>query len=250
MSFVHSRQQVAPQGIGKPLRRREDTRFLTGAGKYADDVNLPGQAYAYLVRSPHAHARIVSIDVASTAGAPGVLAILTGNDATADGLQPIPHRPVPTNPHEIPLRSRDGSPFFTAPHSVLAMGKTRYVGEPVAVVIAETLWQAMDAAERLEVVYAPLPAVVRSVDALAPGGPLIWEEHGANLCVDSEAGDEVATELAFAQAAHAVRLETAINRVTGVPMELRAALGVYDEAADDIRFIPLPAVAWFGSATI
>ena len=231
MSFVHSRQQVAPQGIGKPLRRREDTRFLTGAGKYADDVNLPGQAYAYLVRSPHAHARIVSIDVASTAGAPGVLAILTGNDATADGLQPILHRPVPTNPHEIPLRSRDGSPFFTAPHPVLAMGKTRYVGEPVAVVIAETLWQAMDAAERLEVVYAPLPAVVRSVDALAPGGPLIWEEHGANLCVDSEAGDEVATELAFAQAAHAVRLETAINRVTGVPMELRAALGVYDEAA-------------------
>jgi carbon-monoxide dehydrogenase large subunit len=231
MSFLHSRQQVAPQGIGKPLRRREDVRFLTGAGKYADDMNLPGQAYAYLVRSPHAHARIVSIDVGSAAGAPGVLAILTGSDAASDRLQPIPHRPVPTNPHEVPLRSRDGSSFFIAPHPVLALGKTRYVGEPVAVVIAETLWQAMDAAERLVVVYAALPAVVRSADALAPGAPLIWEEHGANLCIDSEAGDEATAELAFARAACVVRLETAINRVTGVPMELRAAVGAYDEAA-------------------
>jgi aerobic carbon-monoxide dehydrogenase large subunit len=229
MSFLDSRQQIAPHGIGKPLWRREDARFLTGAGKYADDINLPGQAYAYLVRSPHAHARIVSIDVAPAAGAPGILAILTGSVAAEDGLQPIPHRPVPTNPHEVPLRSRDGSPFFIAPHPVLALGKTRYVGEPVAVVIAETLWQAMDAAERLAVEYGPLPAVVRSADALAPAAPPVWEEHGANLCVDSEAGDKAATDLAFAQAAHVVRLETAINRVTGVPMELRSAVGVFDE---------------------
>ena len=136
--FLESRQQVAPLGIGKPVRRREDARFLSGAGKYADDMNLPGQAYAYLVRSPHAHARIAGIDVGPAAGALGVLAVLTGRDATADGLQPIPHRPVPTNPHEVPLKSRDGSPFFTAPHPVLALGKTRYVGEPVAVVVAET----------------------------------------------------------------------------------------------------------------
>src|SRR6516165_9749417 len=99
MSFLESRQQVAPQGIGKPVRRREDARFLTGAGKYADDMNLPGQAYAYMVRSPHAHARIAGIDVGPAAGAPGVLAVLIGSDAAADGLQPIPHRPVPTNPH-------------------------------------------------------------------------------------------------------------------------------------------------------
>src|SRR6516162_7085226 len=94
MSFLESRQQVGPQGIGKPVRRREDARFLTGAGKYADDMNLPGQAYAYMVRSPHAHARIGGIDVGPAAGAPGVLAVLTGRDAAADGLQPIPRRPV------------------------------------------------------------------------------------------------------------------------------------------------------------
>jgi carbon-monoxide dehydrogenase large subunit len=144
-------------------------------------------------------------------------------------LQPIPQRPVPTNPLEVPLKSRNGSPFLIAPHPVLALGKTRYVGEPVAVVVAETLWQAMDAAERLVVYYDPLPAVVRSADSLAPGAPLVWEEHGANLCVDSETGDKATTELAFSEAAHVVRLKTAINRVTGVPMELRAALGIYDQ---------------------
>ena len=231
MSFLDSRQQVAPQGIGKPVRRREDARFLTGAGNYADDTNLPGQAYAYVVRSLHAHATIVSIDVGPAAGAPGVLAVLTGYDAAEDGLQPIPHRPVPANPYEVPLMNRDGAPFLIAPHPVLALGKIRYVGEPVAVVVAETLWHAMDGAERLALEYAPLPAITRSADALAPGAPLVWEEHLSNLSVDSEAGDKAATELAFAQAAHVVRLETAINRVTGAPMELRAAVGVYDETA-------------------
>jgi aerobic carbon-monoxide dehydrogenase large subunit len=231
MSFLESRQQIAPQGIGKPVRRREDARFLTGAGTYADDVSLPGQAYAYVVRSLHAHARILAIDVGPVAHGPGVLAILTGSDAAEDGLQPIPQRPVPANPHEVPLKSRDGSPFLIAPHPVLALGKTRYVGEPVAVVVAETLWQAMDAAERLAVEYEPLPALVRAADALAPEASLVWEKHGTNLCVDSEAGDKAATELAFAEAAHVVRLETAINRVTGVPMELRAAVGVYDGTA-------------------
>ena len=231
MSFLESRQQVAPQGIGKPVRRREDARFLTGAGNYADDTNLPGQAYAYVARSPHAHARIAGIDAGPAAGMPGVLAVLTGSDAAQDGLQPILQRPVPANPHEVPLKSRDGSPFLIAPHPVLAPDKTRYVGEPVAVVVAESLWQAIDAAERLAVVYDPLPAVVRSADALAPGASLVWEEHATNLCVDSETGDKAATELAFARAAHVVRLETAINRVTGVPMELRAAVGVYDETA-------------------
>jgi aerobic carbon-monoxide dehydrogenase large subunit len=231
MSFLTSREQVAPQGIGKPVRRREDARLLTGAGRFADDVNLPDQAYACVLRSPHAHARIASIDVAPAEAAPGVLAVLTGSDADKDGLQPIPHRPVPANPHEVPLKSPDGSPFFVAPHPVLAVGKVRHVGEPVALVIAEMLSQAMDAAERVAVVYEPLPAVTRSASALAPGAPLVWEEHGTNLCVDSEAGDKAATDAAFARAAHVVRLETTINRVTGVPMELRAALGFYDAAA-------------------
>jgi aerobic carbon-monoxide dehydrogenase large subunit len=234
MSFLTSREQVVPQGIGKPVRRREDARLLIGAGRFADDVSLPGQAYAFLLRSPHGHARIASIDVAPSEGSPGVLAVLTGGDADKDGLQPIPHRPVPANPHEVPLKSRDGSPFFIAPHPVLAVGKVRHVGEPVALVIAETLPQAMDAAERVAVVYEPLPAVTRSADALAPEAPLVWEGHGANLCVDSEAGDKAATDAAFAQAAHVVQLATTINRVTGVPMELRAALGVYD--ADAARY--------------
>ena len=138
---------------------------------------------------------------------------------------------MPANPHEVPLNSRDGSPFFIAPHPVLATDAVRYVGEPVAIVVAETPAQAMDAAERVDVVYEPLPAVARSRDALAPGAPLVWPQHGSNLCIDSEAGDREATEAAFARAAHVVRLETAINRVTGVPMELRAALGEYDAAA-------------------
>jgi aerobic carbon-monoxide dehydrogenase large subunit len=231
MSFLTSREHVAPQGIGKPVRRREDARLLTGGGCFADDTSLPGQVYAYFLRSPHAHARIASIDVGTVAGAPGVIAVLTGSDAVEDGLQPIPHRPVPANPHEVPLKSCDGSPFFIAPHPVLATDKVRYVGEPVAMVIAETLDQAMDAAERVAVVYDPAPAVVRSADALTPGAPVVWEEHGANLCVDSEAGNREATDFAFARAAHIVRLKTAINRVTGVPMELRAAAGVYDGAA-------------------
>ena len=231
MSFLTSRQQVASQGIGKPVRRREDARFLTGAGNYADDMNLPGQACAYVVRSPHAHARIAGIDAGPAAGMPGVLAVLSGSDAAGDGLQPIPQRPVPANPYEVPLKSRDGLPFLIAPHPVLALEKVRYVGEPVAVVVAETLCQAIDAAERLAVEYAPLPAVVRSADALMPAAPLVWEEHGTNLCVDSATGDGAATDLAFARAAYVVRLETAINRVTGVPMELRAAVGVYDETS-------------------
>jgi carbon-monoxide dehydrogenase large subunit len=134
--------------------------------------------------------------------------VLTGRDAAEDGLLPIPQRPVPTNPHEVPLKTRDGSPFLIAPHPVLALGKTRYVGEPVAVVVAETLWQAMDAAERVAVEYEPLPAVVRSADALAPEAPLVWAENGTNLCVDSETGDKAATDRVFAEAAHVVRLET------------------------------------------
>jgi carbon-monoxide dehydrogenase large subunit len=156
MSFLTSREQVAPQEIGKPIRRREDARLLTGGGRFADDMRLPGQVYAYMVRSPHAHARIASIDTGPAEQMPGVIAALTGSDAEGDGLQPIPHRPMPENPHEVPLKSADGSPFFVAPHPVLAADKVRHVGEAVAVVVAETMSQAIDAAERVEVRYEPL----------------------------------------------------------------------------------------------
>jgi aerobic carbon-monoxide dehydrogenase large subunit len=137
---------------------------------------------------------------------PGVIAVLTGSDAERDGLQPIPHSPVPANPHEVPLKSGDGSPFL-APHPVLSVGKVRHVGEAVAVAVAKTMSQATDAAERVEVRYEPLPAVTRSADAMAPEAPLVWEEHGANLCVDSEAGDQEATDAAFARAALQIKQE-------------------------------------------
>jgi len=231
MSFLSSREADAARGIGKSVPRREDARLLTGRGRYANDFSLRGQAHACLVRSPHAHASIASIDVTGAIGGSGVLAVLTRSDAASDGLHPIPHSPVPANPHEVPLRNRDGSRFFIAPHPVLADDAVRYVGEPVAVVVAETLAQAMDAAERIEVVYQPLAAVARSQDALAAGALPVWAGHGSNLCIDSEAGDRKATEDAFARAAHVVCLQTTINRVTGVPMELRAALGAYDAAA-------------------
>ncbi|HEV2098031.1 MAG TPA: xanthine dehydrogenase family protein molybdopterin-binding subunit, partial [Stellaceae bacterium] len=231
MSFLDSRKSLVASGIGKSVPRREDARLLTGRGRYADDFSLPGQAYACLVRSPYAHALIESIDVAEASDIPDVLAVLTGGDAANDGLRPIPHSPVPGNPYEVPLRSRDGSDFFIAPHPVLAADAVRYVGEPIAVVVAETLTAAMDAAERVSVAYRPQAAVAKSLDALVPGALPLWAQHGSNLCVDSEAGDRAATEAAFARAAHVVRLQTTINRVTGVPMELRAALGMYDPAA-------------------
>src|SRR3954453_14331661 len=194
MSFLESRDALAPAGICKSVPRREDIRLLTGRGRYAADFGLPGQVHASIVRSPHAHAAIVAIDAAAALAAPGVLAVLTGGDAADDGLRPIPHSPVPTNPHEVPLKSRDGSEFFLAPHPVLALDAVRYVGEPVAVVVAKTPSQAMDAAELVEVTYRTLPSVTRSRDALASGAPLVWPEHGVNLCVDSEAGDQQAAD--------------------------------------------------------
>jgi aerobic carbon-monoxide dehydrogenase large subunit len=231
MSFLQSRARAARQGLGRPVPRAEDPRLLTGAGCYSDDVNLPGQAYAALVRSPHAHARVRAIDAAAAVKVPGVLAVLTGQDAARDGLQPIPHRPVPTNPHEVPLRSRDGSPFFVPPHLPLPADRARFAGEAVAMVVAETAAAARDGAERVVVDWEPQPAAVTAADATAPDAPVLWDEADSNLCVDSEAGDAKATEAAFRRAAHVVRLTTRVNRVTGVPMEPRAAVAAYDAAA-------------------
>ena len=231
MSFLSSRTRSARQGFGQPVLRREDRRLLTGNGRYSDDFNLPGQAYACFVRSPHAQARIRRIDVSGALKVPGVIAVLTGEDAAADRLRPIPHHPVPTNPYEVPLKSPDGSEFFIAPHLPLPPDRARFVGEAVAMVIAETPAAARDGAERVAVDYAPLPAITVTADAAAAGAPILWDETTSNLCVDSEAGDAAAAAAAFRRAAHVVRLETRINRVTGVPMEPRAALGVWDEAS-------------------
>jgi len=230
MSFLTSRSRAARQGFGKPVPRKEDARLVTGRGRYSDDFSLPGQAQAQLVRSAHAHARVLRIDVTAALAVPGVIAVLTGRDAEADGLAPIPHTPVPTNPNEFPLGGREGSSIFIAPHPVLATDTARFVGEPVAMVIAETAAAAADGAERVVVDYEPLPSVTATRAAAQAGAPVLWEEAGTNLCVDSMAGDARAADAAFARAAHVVRLDTWVPRITGVPMEPRAALGVYDAA--------------------
>jgi carbon-monoxide dehydrogenase large subunit len=230
-SFLDSRTRSAPQGFGRPVPRKEDARLVTGSGCYTDDVNVPGQAHASLVRSPHAHARIRLIDGGAAQKVAGVIAILTGADASADGLQPIPHRPVPTNPHEVPLKSADGAPFFVAPHPPLPIDRARFVGEAIAMVVAETPAAARDGAEAVRVDWEPLAAVVTAADATTPGAVLLWDEAGTNVCVESHAGDAAAVDDAFRQAAHVVRLQTRVNRVTGVPLEPRAVLATYDEVS-------------------
>jgi carbon-monoxide dehydrogenase large subunit len=230
MSFLESRSRAAREGFGQPVRRKEDGRLVAGRGRFGDDVNLPGQAIACLVRSPHAHARIRGIDAAPALAMPGVLAVLTGSDVEADGLAPIPHRPVPTNPFEFPLAGRDGSAVFIAPHPLLATDRVRFVGEAVAMVIAETSAAARDAAEHVTVDYDPLPSVTATPAAVRADAPLLWDGTTSNVCVDSVAGDAAAADAAFARAAHVVRLDTWVPRVTGVPMEPRAALGAHDAA--------------------
>jgi carbon-monoxide dehydrogenase large subunit len=228
MSFLASRTRSAPEGVGKPVRRREDPRLVTGAGCYTDDVNLPGQAYASIVRSPHAHARIVRIDTAPALASPGVLAVLTGADLVADGLKAISHRPVPANPHEVPLKSPGGSPFFVSEPLPLPVDRARFAGEPVAMVVAETALAARDGAERVTVEWEPLPAVVTSAAAIAAGAVAVWDACASNIAVETEAGEAAATDAAFGRAAHVVTLDSRINRVTGVPMEPRAAVGDFD----------------------
>ena len=214
--------------IGRPLRRKEDRRLLTGRGRFSDDVNLPGQAYAAMARSPHAHARIGSIDTAAALAVPGVLAVLTGADLLDDGLASIPHRPAPTSPPDIELVNRDGTPRREVLPFPLPADRARFVGEAVAMAIAETPDRARDGIERLHVAYQPLPAVTQAAAACSGDAPVLWEDMASNVCVDADVGDIEATERAFAGARHVVRLETWIPRVTGVPMEPRAAVAVYD----------------------
>jgi carbon-monoxide dehydrogenase large subunit len=224
-------KKTPSEGIGAPVLRKEDARLLTGRGSFSDDLDLPGQAHAVMLRSPHAHARIAGIDPAAALRMPGVLAVLTGADYRADGLKPIPHRPFSASPPDVALHNRDGSAIFIAPHYPLPADKARFVGEAVAMIVAESLHIARDAAELVHVDYQPLAAVARAGDAAAAGAPLLWEERDGNVTVDADLGDAAATDAAFARAAHVARLSTWVQRVTGVPMEPRAAVGVYDAAA-------------------
>ena len=210
--------------IGQPVRRREDLRLVTGKGNYTDDVSLPGQAYAAMVRSPHAHARIRGIDTAAALAVPGVLAVLTGRDLVADGLKPIPHKVWSQHPAEVMLAPRGNFKTFTAPHYPLPPDKVRFVGEAVAMVVAKSIGAAKDGAESVVIDYEMLPAVTDTREAAEPGAPLLFEEAGSNVVVDGELGDAAATAAAFARAAHVVRFDTWVQRVTGVPMEPRAAV--------------------------
>ncbi|HXW25785.1 MAG TPA: xanthine dehydrogenase family protein molybdopterin-binding subunit, partial [Xanthobacteraceae bacterium] len=212
-------------GVGQPVRRFEDARLITGQGRYTDDIDLPNTAHAYVLRSPVAHADIRKVDVAAARGKPGVLVVLTGADAVADGLGDVPCA--------TPLTNRDGSPRHDTPRPVLAVHKVRHVGEPVALVVAETLDQARDAAEAIAVDYAELPACVDARAAMAPGAAPLFD-HIANNVVfdwDNDTSDFAATEAAFARAARVVSLEMVNNRVVVNAMEPRNAIGDYDAAA-------------------
>jgi carbon-monoxide dehydrogenase large subunit len=217
-------------GIGQPVRRKEDERLLTGQSRYGDDLVLPDVAHAVFVRSPHAHARIVSIGRQAALAAPGVLAVVTGADYAADSLRPIPHRVGLMQPPDVTVRLRS-APVET-PHYPLAADTARFVGEPVAMVVADTIATARDAADLLDVAYDPLPAVVSASEAVQPGAPCLWPEAPGNVCIEIEIGDEAATTAAFARAAHVVRLQTLAQRVTGVPMEPRTIAAAYS-APDD-----------------
>jgi carbon-monoxide dehydrogenase large subunit len=206
--------------VGQSVRRLEDPRLLQGLGRYSDDVSVPREAHAVLVRAPHAHARLRGLDAAAARAAPGVLAVLTADDLVADGIGNLPT--------DRARKRRDGAPAFPTPRPPLARERIRHVGDPVALVVAETRAQAVDAAERVAVDYEPLPAVAAAADALAPGAPLVWDEAPGNVAFVAEAGSREAVARAFERAAHVTRLDFVVTRVAAAPLEPRAAVGEYD----------------------
>jgi aerobic carbon-monoxide dehydrogenase large subunit len=214
--------------VGRPLRRKEDARLLAGRGRFSDDASLPGQAYAAFLRSPYPHARIVASDKSRALAVPGVLGVFTGEDCRADGLRPIPHNPVPQTRYDLKLTGPGGGPIFIGPQPPLPFDRVRHVGEAVVMVVAETQARALDAAEAVAVEYRELPWVTGTRAALEPGAPAVWDEVPDNVLVDTSFGDAAATEAAFAQADHVVAMRFEIGRVTGAPIEPRAALGCFD----------------------
>jgi carbon-monoxide dehydrogenase large subunit len=216
------------RNVGVPLPRKEDARLVTGRGRFSDDFALPGQAFAAMVRSPHAHACIVGIDVSAARAMPGVLGVFTGADCRAEGLSPIPHDPLPKTRFDMKLTGPAGGEVFIGPHVPLPHDKVRHVGEALCMVVAETRAQALDAAEAVVVAYQELPFVLHAVQAMREGAPAVWDEVANNILVDTPFGDAEATDRAFAQADHVVSMDIHIGRVTGVPLEPRSANGHYD----------------------
>ena len=210
-------------GVGQPVSRKEDPTLLRGEGRYTDDINLSGQAHAVMVRSRIAHGRLKGIDVEAARAMPGVLAVLTHADLEAAGFGPLKCA--------LNIPDRDGQPMKTPPRPSLATGKVRFVGEPVACVVAETALRAKDAAELVELDIDELPAVTDPADASKPGAPRLHDEAPGNLALDFHYGDAEAVKKAFAEAAHVTRLEIVSNRIIVNPMEPRAAIGSYDPAS-------------------
>jgi aerobic carbon-monoxide dehydrogenase large subunit len=216
-----------------PGHRAEDLRLVTGRGQYADDLLLPHVARALMVRSPHAHAAIHGIDVADALALPGVLAVLSGGDALADGLQAIPHATGSSKiGSDMPLAHRDGSERLVTRQPPLPIERARFVGEAVVMVVAETLAQARDAAEAVVIEWEPLPAVAHAIDALKDDAPQLWDHIPGNRTLEAHLGDEVATEAAITRAAHRVRLTSWVQRVTGAHMEPRAVVAAWGDAED------------------
>jgi len=215
---------MGPFGVGQAVKRFEDVRLVRGGGRFHDDVNLPGQAHALVVRSVHAHARILSIDVSAALRAPGVLAVFTGADLAQAGLGSMRTTLSRTRP--------DGSPMFAPAHPVLVRDRVRCVGDPVAFLVAETVAQAEDAAELVRIEYEPLPSVTATAEATRTGRPPVWDECPDNISNVFEAGDKAAADAAFERADHVVRGRYVITRVHAQYMEPRGALGVYDPGED------------------
>ena len=217
---------MSATGIGASVKRKEDFRFITGKGHYVDDINRPGQAYAYFLRSPHAHATIDKIDVSEALKSKGVVAVLTGADAVADKIG--------AHICGVTIYFKDGSPMKVGAFPALAHGKALYVGDPVAVVIADSFAEAKDGAEKLVVDYGVLPVVVDTASAAAPGRPQVHDFAPNNTLFNWHLGDKASTDAAFAKAAHVTKIDLVNNRTIPNAMEPRAALGDYDEGTDVI----------------
>src|SRR5437868_1462168 len=211
-------------GVGQPVRRKEDDKLVRGKGKYTDDFALPGQAYCWMVRSSHAHGLIKGIDTATARTMPGVLGAWTGADLVAAGYNPFTCG--------LPLKNRDGSPLLQTNRMALVTDRVRFVGDPVAVVVADTLAQARDAGEAIEIDIEALPAVTNAAEAAKPGAPQLYDHIPNNVALDYHYGDTAKIEAAFAKAAHVTKLDIVNNRVAVVSMEPRVALAHYDKKTE------------------
>lgn len=216
-------------GLGQPLRRLEDPRLLTGGGRYTANVAAPGALHAVFVRSPYAHARLNGVDAAAAKASPGVRGVFTGADIVAAGLG--------HNPAVVEIKGIDGQRHIEPPRLPIAPDKARHVGEIVAMVVADTLDQARDGAELVEIDYEPLDAVVTGDDALKPGAPVVHDQAPGNLLCDWRRGDPAATDAAFAKAAHVVRIEQRANRILASYLETRAALARYDKTSGMLTLV-------------